>query len=185
MNYVYFGRWFKKSALTPLKYLGIILLAAIVFLSFAQNLPIPGNFKSLVVMSGSMEPKIHVGSVAIVKSSEDVRIGDVITFKDPRDPKNLITHRVVEDKEGIFKTKGDANNASDNWEISKKDIVGKFLFSVPYLGYTVNFAKSQKGFIFLVIIPATIIIYAEALNLKKEIVRVIMAKRNSSESKTV
>ncbi len=161
--------WFGKKILPFLKYGGVILLGLVVVLSFAQNLPIPGNFQSLVVMSGSMEPKIHTGAVAIIKPSEEVKVGDIITFRDSRDPKNLITHRISEIGENeIIKTKGDANNTPDNWEITKDNIVGKFLFSVPFLGYAVNFAKQPQGFLLLILFPALLIIINEIGSIKKE-----------------
>ena len=160
--------WFGKKILPLIKYGGVIFLGLVVVLSFAQNLPIPGNFQSLVVMSGSMEPKIHVGSVAIVKPSEDIKTGDIITFSDPRDPTSLVTHRIESIENEIFKTKGDANNTPDNWEVTKDNIVGKFLFSVPYLGYAVNFAKQPPGFLLLILFPALLIIINEIGSIKKE-----------------
>jgi len=163
--------WFGKKIMPFLKHGGVILLGLIVVLSFAQNLPIPGNFKSLVVMSGSMTPKIQVGAVAIVKPSEAIQVDDIVTFKDPRDPKNLITHRIVEEKEGVFKTKGDANQAADNWEVSKNDVVGKFLFSIPLLGYAVDFAKKPPGFMLLILLPAILIIVNEIWAIKNELVK--------------
>jgi len=174
--------WFGKKILPFVKYGGVILLGLLVVLSFAQNLPIPGNFQSLVVMSGSMEPKIRVGSVAVIKPSEEVKAGDIITFRDPRDPKNLITHRVVEISEnGIIKTKGDANQAPDNWEIKKEDIVGKLLFSIPYLGYAVNFAKKPQGFLLLILFPAILIIINEIWVIKNELVNAKNAKDEGSK----
>ncbi len=176
--------WFGKKILPFLKYGGVILLGLIVVLSFAQNLPIPGNFKSLVVMSGSMEPKIHVGAVAIVKPSEEVKVGEIITFKDPRDPKNLITHRVVEIGENeVIKTKGDANNTADNWEVKRGDIVGKFLFSLPLLGYAVDFAKRPQGFLLLILFPAILIVANEVASIKKELNAKKVNAKNAKENK--
>jgi len=67
--------WAKK--LIPIfKYLGVILLVSIVALSFSPLLRIPGNFKSLVVLSGSMEPSIKTGSVVAIKSQAEYAVGD-------------------------------------------------------------------------------------------------------------
>ncbi len=175
--------WFGKKILPLVKYGGVVLLGLVVVLSFAQNLPIPGNFQSLVVMSGSMEPKIHTGSVAIVKPSEEVKVDDIITFKDPREPKNLITHRISEISENeIIKTKGDANNTPDNWEVTKDNIVGKFLFSVPLLGYAVNFAKQPPGFLLLILFPALLIIINEIGSIKRETLKTLNAKDTDAKN---
>src|SRR5918992_1512387 len=56
-----------------------------------------GGYRPVVVYSGSMEPELGVGSVALVKSvpSASVEVGDVITFADPYQPGRLVTHRVA------------------------------------------------------------------------------------------
>lgn len=178
------------------KYVVIIFLIFTVVASLVPLIPIPGNFKSLVVMSGSMEPTIHVGSVAIIKPSEDVRVGDIVTVKNPKNSNTSFTHRIVsiekppsfaEASEGkeIIKTKGDANDFPDSWELTKNDIVGKFLFAVPFLGYAVHFAKTPRGFIFLIIFPAILIILDELRVIKDELEKKYALKygENAKEKK--
>ncbi|RLC63842.1 MAG: signal peptidase I, partial [Chloroflexi bacterium] len=75
---------------------------------------------------------------------------------------------VVEGKP-VYITKGDANNAPDNRKITKKDIVGKVLFDVPYLGYAVETARKPIGFVLLIIVPAGIIVYDEIRKIVGEI----------------
>lgn len=159
----------KPIILNSLKYGIMILLGITVVLSLFPLLPIPGNFESLVVMSGSMEPAIHTGSVAFVKSTGSVQVGDIVTFKNPRDPATNFTHRIVSIENEIIKTKGDANDSPDSWELTKEDIVGKFLLSIPLLGYPVHFAKTPRGFIFLIILPAALIILDELRTIKNEL----------------
>jgi len=167
-----------SSFLMPLiKYGVIALLGVIVILSLAPLFPIPGNFKSLVVMSGSMEPAIHVGSVVVIKPVGEVKVGDVVTFEHPSEPQNLITHRVKSVEDDMIKTKGDANNTPDNWEIKKETIQGKMFFSAPYLGYAVHFAKTPKGFLLLIILPAILIILDEIWTIKKEIEKRYQGKK--------
>ncbi len=75
------------------------------------------------------------------------------------------------DDEGrkTFQTKGDANEDPDYNDISENLVIGKVIFSFPYLGRVVSFAKTQIGFIVLVIIPATIIVYSELMSVKNEL----------------
>mgnify|MGYP000238681671 CR=1 FL=1 len=124
----------------------------------------------LVVQSASMEPAIKKGSIVMVKKRSQYQKGEVITYQDKRDPRITTTHRIVMVKEKEFITKGDANNAVDS-PVSAGQVLGKVVWSIPYLGYPVAFAKTQIGLILLVIIPATIIIYSEVLNIKNEIKR--------------
>jgi signal peptidase len=156
----------------------LILIATLVAVS---ALNIPGGFKIYNVLSGSMEPTIHVGSIVISKPSEKYAPNDVITFKNAEDLRLNITHRVVETSEsnGVtqYITKGDANNARDAVPVDHLLVRGKVLFSVPLLGYPISFAKTQTGFLLLIVIPATILIYGEVMNIKKEVGQLIKNKK--------
>ncbi|TSC95563.1 MAG: signal peptidase, endoplasmic reticulum-type [Parcubacteria group bacterium Athens0714_26] len=148
-------------------------IAVIAILLVVSVLPITGNFKVLTVLSGSMEPVIHTGSVVVVKPSDSYKIGDIITFGEMGKTKTPITHRIYEMKvqgsQPVYITKGDANNAPDQKEITGKDIVGKVLFDVPYVGYAVETARKPLGFMLIIIVPAVIIIYDEGKKIWREI----------------
>jgi signal peptidase I len=108
------------------------------------------GYRTVAVYSGSMEPQLHVGSVVFVKAidSAEVRVGDVITFQDPRTPGRLITHRVVKrfvhKGELVYRTKGDANPAADPWTISLPGTVGRASFDIPVVGYALVYAKTRE-----------------------------------------
>lgn len=152
-------------------FLGAIALIAVLLI--VSVLPITGNYKILTVLSGSMEPGIKTGSVVVVKPSKDYKIGDVITFGEMSKTKTPTTHRIYEMKvEGgqpIYITKGDANNAPDQKEITAREIIGKVLFDVPYAGYAVDTAKKPFGFMLIIIIPAALIIFDEGKKIFKEL----------------
>lgn len=166
-------------------YIFIAFIVAIALLLIVSTFPITGNFKVLTVISGSMEPSIKTGSVVIVKPASDYKIGEVITFGPYTKKKAPTTHRVYDIKvvEGqvVYITKGDANNAPDSREVQKKDVVGKVLFDVPFIGYAVNFAKQPLGFALIIIVPAAIIIFDEVKNIYGEIKR---KKKNDDVEKT-
>jgi signal peptidase len=148
----------------------IIILAILVIFSAFK---FPGNYQIMVVQSGSMKPAIKMGSLVVVKPTSQYKIGDIITYKSADDSQRTTTHRIVEinEEQGLifYKTKGDANDAPDFNPIFENNIVGKILFSIPYLGYPVSFAKTLPGLIILIIIPATIIIYEEIRKIVKEV----------------
>jgi len=131
--------------------------------------------KPYVVQSGSMEPAIKTASIVFSVTQKSYNPGDIVTFKQDGNKDNLITHRIAfklypngVENPPVYKTSGDANEEFDRWEVKQDDIVGKVAFSLPYLGYAVDFAKRPYGFLFLVIIPATIIIYEELKVLGRE-----------------
>jgi len=156
--------------LYPIIFGFIFLIALLLIVSI---LPISGNIKVLTVVSGSMEPSIKTGSVVLVKPVSDYKIGDVITFEQISRTKAPITHRIYDIKitgsQPVYITKGDANNAPDEKERKKSEIIGKVIFDIPYLGYAVNFAKKPIGFALIIIIPALVIIGDEIKKILKEI----------------
>jgi signal peptidase I len=161
-----------------------LILAFLVFVAGFTALTVfnlPSNYKMFVVMSGSMEPKIKTGSIVVVKQVNNYVKGDVITFKESNNPKITVTHRIFSLKEEnnikVFTTKGDANKSPDLAEIRQGQILGKEILAIPYIGYVINFAKTQTGLMVLIVIPAVIIVYNELMNIKKEALRLIKERK--------
>ena len=159
----------------------LVLIAALLALS---ALKIPGSYKLLTVQSGSMEPVIRTGSLVIVQPQTTYYIGDVITTSKPADRKVSVTHRIVEvkmkdNKVSSYVTKGDANKTADTEERLPEQVVGKVLFSIPYLGYPVAFAKTQTGLIILVVIPGTLIVYSELVSMKNEVGTLLQKRKQT------
>lgn len=169
-------------------YIFIACIAVVAGLLVISVFPITGNYKVMVVLSGSMEPAIKVGSVVVVKPVANYEVGDIITFGPMGKNKMPITHRIAEikEKEGrmIYVTKGDANDSTDSNEVPKNQIVGKALFSVPYIGYAVDTAKKPLGFAFIIIVPAAIIIFDEVKKIKNEVVRIRNKNKNTNPKGT-
>lgn len=154
-------------------------LVAIIVMFSASN---SGTSRLLVVESGSMSPAISTGSMIFVQTQEDYSVDEVLTFKASADDNALpTTHRLIEivnsNEQTLFRTQGDANDAPDSELIPQDQVIGKVIFSIPYIGYLVSFVKTEIGFILLVIIPATIIIYSELLVIHKEAKRLIKERK--------
>lgn len=79
------------------------------------------GFSLFEVQTGSMHGTIEAGDWIVIKSSADIEIGDIVTYKHGND---FITHRIIESYKGTYVTKGDANNTKDD-PIDKSQIVGK------------------------------------------------------------
>ena len=145
-----------------LYFLFITAVIVLVLLMVSTKIHIPGNFGVKVVLSGSMEPAISVGSLIVIKPAQAYKIGDIITFGEESKDAIPTTHRVVEMRVDngvmVYVTKGDANNDRDIKEVREDEVIGKMLFDIPYLGYIIALAKKPIGLIFLVIVPAAIVI---------------------------
>lgn len=103
---------------------------------------------AFVVQSGSMEPKIPVGSMVYVKKNpENLKVGDVITFQLSGDVRG--THRIIEileeNGETAYRTKGDANEEADSVPVSAERIIGRVCLSIPRFGFLVNYIQQPPG----------------------------------------
>lgn len=104
------------------------------------------------VLSGSMEPNYHVGSVIYVKKVDPatLRVGDAISFM--ISDNTVATHRIIEvlpdetDPETIrFRTKGDNNDIADTNLVHCNNVLGKVVGTIPLLGYVSNFVQNPPG----------------------------------------
>lgn len=111
-----------------------------------------GEWQAHPVLSGSMEPVLPTGSIAIMQETptSELRAGDVIIFREPGDPDHLITHRIVsitdEDGQRVYETKGDANRVKDPWQVTLRGDVSYRLYqAVPYVGYAVAWLRQPDS----------------------------------------
>ena len=143
----------------------ILLMATAGFTFLAPNF----GWRVDAVFSGSMEPQLKVGGVVITRpvASEDIKVGDTITFYSPQNEK-LTSHRVIAVEEGSsfnFLTKGDANEDADPFILPAQNVVGKVCFHLPYFGYATQFIKTPLGLLLTLCLPGFIIIVMEIRNI--------------------
>lgn len=128
----------------------IVILA--VMLAFALVGVRLVGLRVYTVLSGSMEPTYHTGSLIYVKKADytELRVGDPITFM--LDEDTVATHRIVEvvpDEEDAsvlrFRTKGDANEAVDGGLVHYKNVIGTPVFTIPGLGYVASYIQNPPG----------------------------------------
>lgn len=129
-----------------------ILVALVVLLAIALVGVRLVGIKTYAVVSGSMEPTYPTGSLLYVKSIDikELKVGDAITFMADED--TVATHRIIEiipDEEDSsvlrFRTQGDANETADGTPVHYKNIIGKPVFAIPYLGYFAHFVQNPPG----------------------------------------
>jgi len=141
-----------KSVKFTLKIISnLIVIIAIILAMLLVGLKFFG-FQIYTVVSGSMEPTYHVGSLIYVREvdTNTLKVKDPITFK--LGDNTIATHRIVEivpdeenPKEYKFRTKGDANEDIDANLVEPNKVLGKAYFTVPYLGYLATYIQSYPG----------------------------------------
>lgn len=152
-----------KTIISAVEWLLFIALGVAVVAIASPLLPTKQWASLYVVVSGSMEPAIPTGSVVVVRqaNTRSLQKGDVIAFTSPTNPKETITHRIVDVSHTFnsvaYTTKGDHNASPDAWTVLPEQIKGKYQLGIPYLGYLISWAKTPLGFTVVVGVPAAII----------------------------
>ena len=100
------------------------------------------------VMSGSMVPKVPVGSLIYVQEVDytTLRPREIITFR--LNDKTICTHRIVRvnQEDGYsFSTKGDANDDEDGEPVPAEAVIGKVVAILPLVGYVAFFIQHPQG----------------------------------------
>ena len=106
-------------------------------LLLGSMVPLALGWKASAIVSGSMEPRIHVGDV-VVTSPVDPRAivpGQVVMFPDPDGGARTIMHRVVEiTEDDRLVTRGDANQSADTTPVERSSVLGVGRIRVPWVG---------------------------------------------------
>lgn len=128
------------------------LLVIVLLLAFALVGVRLFGLAPYTVLSGSMEPTYHVGSLIYVTEvdPQELEVGDPLTYV--IDGGTVVTHRIIEkhvDPDNPadirFKTKGDNNNIEDGELVRAENILGKPVFTIPLMGYVAFFIQTPPS----------------------------------------
>ena len=114
-----------------------------------DKIPMPFGYGMSVVLSGSMESRLSVDDLIIIKATDNYKVNDIVLFQDGN---SLVTHRIIEIDGDTVTTKGDANNVADE-PINKSQIKGVLVYDIAHLGAVVNILK-QPVFVILILAAA-------------------------------
>ncbi len=120
----------------------VLVLAALAFALLLEIRPV-------IVISGSMEPAIPVGSICLISGADCSGAPGKIVAYEMAD--TLVVHRIssYDKSEDSFITKGDNNNVQDPIPVSAEQIRGSVLGAIPYAGYAISFLINHKSAIFV------------------------------------
>ncbi|MTH54524.1 signal peptidase I [Bacillus mangrovi] len=148
----------------------LLILMTIVVISSKSSGGEPEIFgyQLKTVLSGSMEPAFNTGSIIAVQPAENaaaLKSGDVITFM--QSDNTIVTHRITDiiknGDQTMYQTKGDNNKDADSQPVLSQNIIGVYTgLTIPYMGYFIDFAKSNMGTAFLLIVPGILLLIYSA-----------------------
>lgn len=113
-----------------------------------------------VVISGSMEPAIHVNDLIIVRKQNTYAVGDIISFTDGN---SVVTHRIVEKGDGYYITRGDANNKADE-PVPQEMVIGKVRATVPRVGLVIEYLRTPLGMLGILLLGLLLIKIPDWIN---------------------
>lgn len=112
----------------------------------------------LSVLTASMEPTLPPGTLVVVRpvDTDEVHIGDVVTYQIASGRPEVITHRVVAVATAptggrTFTFRGDANAVSDTGQVLPAQIRGKVWYSLPGVGYVNQVVNGNRTWVVPVI----------------------------------
>ena len=170
----------KRSKVIDITLTVIVVLSAIfcayVLISTANGKPVNlfGN-RILKVVTGSMEPSIHVDDYIVVKSvdTSELKEGDIIAFytEDEEIKGELVTHRIAAvNADGTFVTRGDANPVDDSLTVRPEQVLGKYTGKTRFFIWLGSFGSNmtfKKVIIILVMIAVALMSVFEIKSIAK------------------
>ena len=138
---------------------GQVLTAALIVILALVIGPMALGSRTVIILSGSMEPVIHAGSAVIARPvpSESLQVGDVIVFAPTANAVIPKVHRIlsIREADGVryYTTRGDANGSDDPDEVSLGGTGWRVWYSVPLVGYVVAWGSSRAGNVALIGLP--------------------------------
>lgn len=156
-----------SNLITVVLFINLILMAFLVISSKASGgEPQAFGYQLKTVLSGSMEPTFQTGSVIAVKpldskERKSLKKDDIITFQTGDDI--LITHRIIgvntSGEHVMYETKGDNNKTADMDAVLSDNVVAVYSgFTIPFIGYFIDFAQSKEGSAILLIGPGILLL---------------------------
>ncbi|WP_432494786.1 signal peptidase I [Kineococcus gypseus] len=136
----------RRSGSTLLLAVALLVLAACLLAGRA-------GYQLVTLETGSMAPAHPAGSLLLEREQplEDLRAGQVITFRAPTPRGQTLTHRVTDvqrtaDGSVVVRTRGDANAGEDPWDaVVGDDRVWRVVGGVPHAGAVLSAARGVAG----------------------------------------
>ena len=125
-------------------------------IKYPDKIPDVFGIKPMIVLSGSMESKIHTGDLVFVKivDTDTLKENDIIAFRNEED--KVTTHRIIEkienDGEIYFKTKGDNNSTEDANLVKTSSVEGIYIGRIGMLGNFFMFMQQPIGLAVILLI---------------------------------
>lgn len=143
------------------------ILAVVAIVTVSVLIPRVAGATPYAILTGSMRPGLPPGTLAVVKPvpMNEIGVGTVITYQLVSGRPTVVTHRVVSagytvEGKPIFRTQGDANNATDKKVVRPVQIKGALWYDVPYVGYANTYITGEERRVTMIAVVSGLLLYA-------------------------
>ncbi|MCP3910971.1 MAG: signal peptidase I [Actinomycetia bacterium] len=129
-----------RLAVNAVATFALVLVAGLAVAAVAPRLI---GYRSVVVVSGSMEPAIRTSDVVVTSPSDGVGLGEgaVINFEYGGETR---LHRIAAVTSEGYRTAGDANRVADSELVSPSQVHGVGIVVVPFIGLPARWAADRQ-----------------------------------------
>ena len=127
----------------------LAVIAIIPFVIYFWPATVGGDTTIMIVQGNSMLPTILPGSLVVAKTAPEYNVDDIVAYEaDYSGAKRIVVHRIIEERPNGFVIQGDNNPKKDVGTPTEDDILGKVLFSTPYVGDALSMLRNPIVLIF-------------------------------------
>jgi len=145
------------------------LLCATCLYLLAMALPPLFGARLIRVSASGMEPALRSGDLLITRdvTPSSIRPGDVVLYREPGLPAQLVAHRVAEvhNDGGVIalETAGDSLGERDPWRVDAADVLGRKSATLDGAGWIVDTLRSRRAALLFLLVPALALLGAELI----------------------
>jgi signal peptidase len=134
------GRTSRLSGPRPLVLALIVLGTALLWL-FLGPVQLGGATAYSVISGNSMEPLLHKGDLAAVRSGKSYRVGDVALYRSADLKGQRVLHRILTVGDGTYTFKGDNNDFVDPETVPAAALEGRLWFHGSHVGSAMTWIR--------------------------------------------
>ena len=141
----------------------ILIIILIPFVLYFWPASFGGDTTIMMVQGQSMLPTILPGSLVVAKAAPEYFIGDIVAYEQSEGSgSKMIVHRIIDVTEQGFVIQGDNNPKKDAGYPTEDVILGKVLFSTPYVGDIISMFRNP-----LVLVVSAGVLFAIQIEQKR------------------
>lgn len=141
-------------------YIVIAIVVTVLLLSYNDfKVSQFGNYTLLLIKDNSLEPEFNKGDLVILNKNSEILTGREAFFYETSNQQREIKLGVIENAERVTETEITYTLEGER-KISGEYILGSASSAeiIPYLGSVLSVLESKWGFLFLIVLPALILV---------------------------